>query len=85
MERRKREVAQCLLNYAARTAHMTVSLLITVIAYQFFSKIAYSERGYEAIGGEGLAAVLVGAFAFYVLSYVDFHIRKTAETKEDTI
>lgn len=45
-------------------AEVICAFLVMVISLQWSSNIAYTQRGYEAIGGEYLFAVLVGYIAY---------------------
>ena len=40
----------------------------TIVAFYFFSQMAYAERGYAAIGGEFITAVVVGGFVSWILA-----------------
>ena len=48
--------------------------LFTLAMYSILALVAFRERGYEAIGGELLAALLFGALVYYSLSYIEFSI-----------
>ena len=53
---------------------LAVTTLFTMAMYSILALVAFRERGYEAIGGELLAALLFGALVYYSLSYIEFSI-----------
>lgn len=53
---------------------LAVTTLFTLAMYSILALVAFRERGYEAIGGELLAALLFGALVYYSLSYIEFTI-----------
>lgn len=85
LEQRKRKIERCILWAGVEIAKMTVVFLSTMAMYSMLSIIAYSERGYDAVGGEVIAAALFGAFVFNGIRELGNPFGDPAETKEDTI
>lgn len=56
-----------LIDIALTIAKAGITVLAYLAAYGILGKIAYIERGYEAAGGEVIAAVIFAA-AMYLLS-----------------
>lgn len=84
-ERRKRLLARYAMRTAIEAGKMSAAMLATVVMYDILSIVAYMERGYFAIGGEVLAAVLFGIAVYYGISYAVSRIWEAAGTKKDTI
>lgn len=57
-----------------------ISVTAFTAVYGVLSKLAYIERGYEAVGGEVIVAAIVGAGAYLLADYALGYVFRTTKS-----
>ena len=67
----KTQMINIILNAVKIAVKLAISALFAYAAYLLFTPLALLERGYFAIGGEGLISIIVFAGTYYALDKID--------------
>ena len=59
---------------------MGISVTAFIGVYGILSKLAYIERGYEAVGGEVIVAAIVGAGTYLLADYAIGYVFRTTKS-----